>query len=111
MVKADGLAAGKGVTVAATVAEAEAAVEESQGESMLNEEVSPEEVAEAVLFLAGDDSTFCSGTGLLLDGGQTAAIGEIDAVFAPEHINKAYAMDVPAWMRRMLAQWQEEEIR
>ena len=49
--------------------------------------------------------------GLLLDGGQTAAIGEIDAVFAPEHINKAYAMDVPAWMRRMLAQWQEEEIR
>ena len=23
-------------------------------------------------------------------------------------INKAYAMDVPAWMRRMLAQWKEE---
>jgi hypothetical protein len=47
--------------------------------------------------------------GLLLDGGQTVATGEIGVVFAPEYINKAYGMDVPAWMRRMLAQWQEEE--
>ena len=46
--------------------------------------------------------------GLLLDGGKTVVQGEIDAVFAPEHINKAYAMDVPAWMRRMLALWKEE---
>ena len=45
---------------------------------------------------------------VLLDGGKTVVQGEIDAVFAPEHINKAYAMDVPAWMRRMLAQWKEE---
>ena len=49
--------------------------------------------------------------GLLLDGGKTVACGEIDEVFAPEYINKAYAMDVPAWMRRMLAQWQEEETK
>ena len=46
---------------------------------------------------------------LLLDGGKSVAQGGIDAVFAPEHINSAYAMDVPAWMRRMLAQWKEEE--
>ena len=45
---------------------------------------------------------------LLLDGGKAVAQGKIDAVFAPEYINKAYAMDVPAWMRRMLAQWKEE---
>lgn len=49
--------------------------------------------------------------GLLLDGGKTLACGGIDEVFAPEYINKAYAMDVPAWMRRMLAQWQEEETK
>ena len=47
--------------------------------------------------------------GLLLDAGETVSYGAIDTVFAPEHINKAYAMDVPAWMRRMLAQWKEEE--
>jgi len=49
--------------------------------------------------------------GLLLDGGKTVAYGEIDEVFSPEHINGAYAMDVPAWMRRMLAQWQKEETK
>ena len=49
--------------------------------------------------------------GLLLDGGTTVAYGAIEEVFAPEYINKAYAMDVPAWMRRMLAQWQEEETK
>jgi iron complex transport system ATP-binding protein len=49
--------------------------------------------------------------GLLLDGGKTVVQGKIDAVFAPEHMNSAYAMDVPAWMRRMLAQWKEEETR
>ncbi|MER7728167.1 glucose 1-dehydrogenase [Streptomyces sp. NPDC096323] len=33
-----------------------------------------EEVAEAVLFLAGDRSSFCNGSGLLLDGGLNASL-------------------------------------
>lgn len=33
-----------------------------------------DEVARAVVFLAGDDSSFCSGTGLALDGGLTASL-------------------------------------
>ncbi|MGQ4488228.1 SDR family oxidoreductase [Streptomyces sp. 372A] len=33
-----------------------------------------EEVAEAVLFLAGDRSSFCNGSGLLLDGGLDASL-------------------------------------
>ncbi|MCE5187968.1 MAG: ABC transporter ATP-binding protein [Eubacteriales bacterium] len=49
--------------------------------------------------------------GLLLDGGKTIVCGETGEVFAPEYINHAYSMDVAAWMRRMLAQWQEEGTR
>ena len=48
---------------------------------------------------------------LLLDGGKTVACGKIDEVFSPNYIDKAYAMDVSAWMRGMLAQWQEEETK
>ncbi|MGC4961222.1 SDR family NAD(P)-dependent oxidoreductase [Gordonia sp. DT218] len=33
-----------------------------------------EEIARSVLFLAGDDSTFCSGSGLVLDGGLDAGL-------------------------------------
>ncbi len=46
---------------------------------------------------------------LLLDGGKTAAYGAPEDVFSPECLNKAYTMDVAAWMRSMLAQWQGEQ--
>ena len=46
---------------------------------------------------------------LLLDGGKTLAYGKIDGVFSPEHLNRAYDMNVSAWMRGLLAQWQTEE--
>lgn len=46
---------------------------------------------------------------LLLDSGKTAAYGAPEDVFSPEQLNKAYAMDVAAWMRSMLAQWQGEQ--
>ncbi len=46
---------------------------------------------------------------LLLDGGKTIAYGPIKDVFSAEHLNRAYAMDVPRWMRSMLAQWRQEE--
>jgi iron complex transport system ATP-binding protein len=43
---------------------------------------------------------------LLLDGGKTKAYGNITDVFSPEHLDRAYDMDVSAWMRGLLAQWQ-----
>ena len=46
---------------------------------------------------------------LLLDGGKTIAYGKIDDVFSPEHLNSAYDMDVSAWMRGLLSQWQTEK--
>ena len=46
---------------------------------------------------------------LLLDGGKTIAYGKIDDVFLPEHLNSAYDMDVSAWMRGLLSQWQTEK--
>jgi iron complex transport system ATP-binding protein len=46
---------------------------------------------------------------LLLDGGKTRAYGAMDDVFSPEHLDRAYHMDVSAWMRGLLAQWQPEQ--
>ena len=46
---------------------------------------------------------------LLLDGGTTRAYGAIADVFAPEHLKRAYDMDVYAWMRDLLAQWQPQD--
>ena len=48
---------------------------------------------------------------LLLEGGKTRSYGAIEEVFTPEHLNKAYAMDVSAWMRSLYTQWQEETPR
>jgi iron complex transport system ATP-binding protein len=46
---------------------------------------------------------------LLLEEGRAFAYGPISDVFSPEHLNRAYAMDVPAWMRSMLSQWSDGE--
>ena len=46
---------------------------------------------------------------LLLDAGETQAYGSIREVFSPEHLDRAYDMNVSAWMRGLLAQWQAEE--
>ena len=47
---------------------------------------------------------------LLLDGGKTLAYGAIADVFSQEQLDRAYQMDVSAWMRGLLAQWQTEEL-
>ena len=44
---------------------------------------------------------------LLLDGGKTLSYGSISGVFSPENLDRAYQMDVSAWMRGLLSQWQE----
>ena len=46
---------------------------------------------------------------LLLDAGETQAYGSVREVFSPEHLDRAYDMNVSAWMRGLLAQWQAEE--
>ena len=44
---------------------------------------------------------------LLLDKGKVIAYGEIDKVLTPENLEKVYSMDVYAWMKNMLEQWNE----
>ena len=44
---------------------------------------------------------------VLMDRGKCVARGETGGVLTPEHLRQVYAMDVYAWMREMLSQWQE----
>lgn len=46
---------------------------------------------------------------LLLDRGKTLAYGAAADVFSPENLDRAYGMDVSAWMRNLLSQWREAE--
>lgn len=46
---------------------------------------------------------------LLLHHGKPAAYGNTRDVMRPEILNAVYDMDVAAWMRSLLAQWQETE--
>ncbi|MBR0408326.1 MAG: ABC transporter ATP-binding protein [Clostridia bacterium] len=46
---------------------------------------------------------------LLLNRGKTVAYGTVDAVFSRENLEAVYEMDVYAWMRELLAQWQGKE--
>lgn len=43
---------------------------------------------------------------LLLDRGKCVSKGLISEVMTPENLQKVYGMDVYAWMREMLSQWQ-----
>ena len=43
---------------------------------------------------------------LLLDHGKTAATGPVGEVLCPEKLDGVYNMDVSAWMRKMLGQWE-----
>ena len=43
---------------------------------------------------------------VLMDHGRCISQGEINAVFAPQNLQAVYGMDVYAWMRELLAQWQ-----
>ena len=45
---------------------------------------------------------------LLLDHGRTVALGDTRAVTSAENLNAVYDMDVAAWMRSMLTQWEDE---
>jgi iron complex transport system ATP-binding protein len=43
---------------------------------------------------------------LLLDKGKVVAAGNVAATLAPEHLTAVYGMDVYAWMKKMLGQWE-----
>ncbi len=45
---------------------------------------------------------------LLLDRGRTVSCGKADEVLTAKHLNSVYSMDVCAWMRQMLSQWDGE---
>ncbi len=45
---------------------------------------------------------------LLLDKGRIVSGGKTDEVLTAEHLNQVYSMDVYAWMRHMLSQWEEK---
>ena len=44
---------------------------------------------------------------LLLDRGRAVSFGETGGVLTAAHLNSVYSMDVYAWMRRMLSQWDD----
>ena len=44
---------------------------------------------------------------LLLNHGRVAALGETQKVLTPQKLQSVYDMDVYAWMRRMLGQWED----
>ena len=46
------------------------------------------------------------GHAVLLDHGKTVSQGLISDVMTPENLEQVYGMDVYAWMREMLSQWQ-----
>ena len=46
---------------------------------------------------------------LLLNKGRQQAQGPIEEVLTPANLNQVYGMDVFAWMREMLDQWQEPD--
>ncbi len=43
---------------------------------------------------------------ILMDHGRSVSQGEISEVMTPENLRRVYDMDVYAWMREMLAQWE-----
>lgn len=48
---------------------------------------------------------------VLMNGGKSIAQGEIGQVLTPENLRGVYDMDVYAWMREMLGQWEKEDGR
>ena len=45
---------------------------------------------------------------LLMDRGRVLAQGPVESVLSPAQLNPVYGMDVPAWMRSLLSQWEEK---
>ena len=44
---------------------------------------------------------------LLMDRGRCVAQGKVRDVLSPDNLRQVYGMDVHAWMRGLLAQWEE----
>ena len=44
---------------------------------------------------------------VLMDHGRSISQGRIGEVMTPENLQRVYGMNVYAWMREMLSQWQE----
>ena len=45
---------------------------------------------------------------LLMHRGKELAAGRVEEVFTNDNLNRAYSMDVTAWMREMLERWEEQ---
>ena len=46
---------------------------------------------------------------LLLHHGRMAAYGSVEEVMSPKNLNSVYEMDVAAWMRGLLRQWEDNQ--
>jgi ABC-type hemin transport system ATPase subunit len=46
---------------------------------------------------------------LLLHEGRAVALGPVRETLSPENLNNVYKTDVFAWMRTILAQWENAE--
>ena len=46
-------------------------------------------------------------TALLINKGKRVALGSAEEVLSPDNLDPVYGMDVGAWMRQMLSQWEE----
>ena len=44
---------------------------------------------------------------MLVNKGKCEAIGSVEEVLSPSRLNPIYGMDVAAWMRQMLSQWED----
>ncbi|NMA00801.1 MAG: ABC transporter ATP-binding protein, partial [Clostridiaceae bacterium] len=44
---------------------------------------------------------------ILMNKGKDVALGDVDKVLSPDHLDAVYGMDVGEWMRTMLGQWSQ----
>ena len=58
--------------------------------------------------MAGFEARAYGTHALLLKDGQAVAFGWAEGVFSTENLERTFSVDVSAWMRSLLKQWEKE---